>query len=89
MFGDYSPAGSYPVPSLFSPRRNADTSVYKYLADEDFRLRRTIEVSGAARSRFRDGDHWSEQDLGVDGGRQLGRYRIFLLLEYPQHVTIL
>ncbi|HSP99190.1 MAG TPA: glycosyltransferase family 39 protein [Candidatus Dormibacteraeota bacterium] len=90
IFGDYAPdAIPYPVPSLFSPQRNADTSVYKYIAEGDFRLRRPLQLADASRSRFHDGHAWSEQDLGTDPGRQSGRYRIFLVLDSPRGVTIL
>lgn len=90
IFGDYSPdSAAYAVPSLFAPQLTADTSVYKYIAEGDFRMRRTIQLSGSSRSRFHDGYAWSEQDLGTDPGRQAGRYRIFLVLNYPRGVTIL
>ena len=90
IFGDYVPeSGPYPIPSLFSPQRDADTSVYKYTADGDFRLRRPIELADAGGSRFHDGQAWSERDLGIDPGRQFGRYRIFLVLDSPRGVTIL
>ena len=90
IFGDYLPAAAaYAVPSLFSPQLEADTSVYKYIAEGDFRLRRTIQLSGSGRSRFHDAHAWSEQDLGSDPGRQVGRYRIFLVLNSPRGVTIL
>jgi 4-amino-4-deoxy-L-arabinose transferase-like glycosyltransferase len=90
IYGDYAPgAATYAVPSLFSPQLNADTSVYKYIAEGDFRLRRTIQLSDSSRSRFHDGHAWSEEDLGTDPGRQAGRYRIFLVLDLPHGVTIL
>ncbi len=90
IFGDYAPdAAPYPVPSLFSPQRDADTSVFKYIADGDFRLRRPLQPSDSGRSRFNDGHGWTEQDLGTDPGRQSGRYRIFLVLDSPDGVTIL
>jgi hypothetical protein len=90
IFGDYSPAvASYAVPSLVSPQLNADTSVYKYIAEGDFRMRRSVQLSGSSRSRFHDGHAWSEQDLGTDPGRQAGRYRIFLMLDYGGRVAIL
>jgi len=90
IFGDYAPvAATYAVPSLFAPQRHADTSVYRYIAEGDFRMRRTIQLAGSSRSRFHDGHAWSEQDLGTDPGRQVGRYRIFLVLDSPRGVTIL
>jgi hypothetical protein len=90
MFGDYSSdTTAYTVPSPFSPQLDADTSVYKYLAEGDFRLQRPIHLSGSSRSRFRDGDTWSAQDLGTDPGRQVGRYRILLVLRGVRGVTIL
>jgi 4-amino-4-deoxy-L-arabinose transferase-like glycosyltransferase len=90
VFGDYVPeAGPYAVPSLLSPQLEADTSVYKYLAEEDFRMRRAIQPAGASHSRFFDGRAWSEQDLAIDRGRQSGRYRVFLVLRSPAGVTIL
>jgi hypothetical protein len=52
-------------------------------------MRRTIQLSDSGRSRFYDGHAWSEQDLGTDPGRQVGRYRIFLVLDLPGGVTIL
>jgi hypothetical protein len=90
VLGDYVPAATpYAVPSLFSPQLDADTSVYKYRAEEDFRLRRPLRLSGGSRSRFHDGHAWSEQDLGSDPGRQSGRYRIFLVLHHPHGDTVL
>jgi hypothetical protein len=90
IFGDYSPdPPTYAVPSLFAPQRNADSSAYKYIAEGDFRMRRTIQLAGSSRSRFHDGNTWSEQDLGPDPGRQSGRFRIFLVLDHARGVTIL
>jgi hypothetical protein len=90
IFGDYAPAAAaYAVPSLFAPQLKADSSVYKYIAEGDFRMRRAIQLSGTSRSRFHDGHAWSEQDLGTDPGRQAGRYRVFLVLDHPRGVTIL
>jgi Dolichyl-phosphate-mannose-protein mannosyltransferase len=90
IFGDYVAAPApYPVPSLFSPQRDADTSVFKYMAEGDFRLRRPLQLADFGRSRFHDGHGWTEQDLGTDPGRQSGRYRIFLVLDSPDGVTIL
>jgi len=90
LFGDYAPgATSYVGPSLFAPALKADRSLYKYLVDDDFRMRRTFQLSGASPSRFDDGSGWSERDLAVDAGRQQGRYRIFLLLTYDRGIAIL
>ncbi len=85
VFGDYPPdAGSaYDGPSVFSPGYFADTSVYKYLGDGDFRMRRRFPLSASARSSFFDGQAWTAADLSLAAGRQYGRYRIFLLLAYP------
>jgi 4-amino-4-deoxy-L-arabinose transferase-like glycosyltransferase len=90
LFGDY-PAGAhtYAGPSLFAPALRADSSLYKYLAEGDFRMRRSIQLSGSSQSRFHDGSAWSDQDLGFDPGRQQGRYRIFLLLFYDRGIAIL
>jgi 4-amino-4-deoxy-L-arabinose transferase-like glycosyltransferase len=90
LFGDYSPDRStYAGPSLLSPGLTADTSLYRYLAEGDFRMRRRIQVSGASHSRFSDGSGWSDSDLAFDAGRQQGRYRIFLLLEYGRGMAVL
>ena len=90
LFGDYPPADStYAGPSLLSPAVNADTSLYKYLAEGDFRMRRSVPLGGSSRSRFYDGGGWSAQDLGFDSGRQQGRYRIFLVLSYRRGIVIL
>jgi hypothetical protein len=89
LFGDYTADPStYSGPSLLSPLMNADTSLFKYLADGDFRMRRTITLSGTSRSRFDDGNGWSERDLALDPGRQSGRYRIFLVLRYDRGIAI-
>jgi 4-amino-4-deoxy-L-arabinose transferase-like glycosyltransferase len=90
IFGDYPPdAATYAGPSLFAPQLEADSSFYKYIAEGDFRMRRSIHLVGSSRSRFYDGHAWSEQDLGTDPGRQSGRYRIFLMLAYEGGVAIL
>lgn len=90
ILGDYAPAeAAYSGPSLRSPAVLADTSLFKYLTDGDYRMRRRVPLSGASRSRFYDGQSWSEQDLAFDAGRQQGRYRIFLVLVYAQGVAIL
>jgi hypothetical protein len=90
IFGDYGgDAVTYEGPSPFSPAAPADTSLYKYLADEDFRMRRSIRLAGPSRSRFYDGSAWSEQDLALDPGRQQGRYRIFLMLTYERGIAFL
>jgi hypothetical protein len=90
IFGDYPPNQStYAGPSLVSPRANADTSLFKYLADGDFRLRRRVPLAGSSRSRFYDGRTWSDADLGFDPGRQQGRYRIFLVLAYERGIVVL
>jgi hypothetical protein len=90
IFGDYPPdAATYAGPSLFAPQVEADTSLCKYLAEEDFRMRRSIRLLGSSRSRFHDGHAWSDQDLGTSPGRQSGRYRIFLMLDYGRTVEIL
>ena len=90
VFGDHSsdPA-TYVGPSLFSPRNDADTSIFKYLADGDSRLRRRMPLAGTAHARFHDGSGWSDRDLALDAGRQQGRYRIFLVLSYPRGVVVL
>ncbi len=90
IFGDYPPDPStYTGPSLVSPVVTADTSLYKYLAEGDFRMRRSVPLSGSSRSRFYDGTTWSDLDLALDPGRQQGRYRIFLVLEYERGIVIL
>ena len=90
IFGDYPPGGStYVGPSLISPAANVDTSLYQYLAEGDFRMRRRIPLSGASHSRFHDGSAWSDTDLGFDPGRQQGRYRIFLVLAYERSIVVL
>jgi hypothetical protein len=52
-------------------------------------MRRSIRLVGASRSALYDGANWSEQDLSRDGGRQTGRYRIFLLLFFDRGVAVL
>ncbi|MGH7789282.1 MAG: ArnT family glycosyltransferase [Candidatus Binatia bacterium] len=90
IFGDYPPdAATYAGPSLFAPQVEADTSIYRYLAEQDFRLPRSIHLVGSSRSRFHDGRVWSDQDLGTEPGRQSGRYRIFLMLDYGGSIEIL
>jgi 4-amino-4-deoxy-L-arabinose transferase-like glycosyltransferase len=93
LLGDYSPdSTTYVGPSLFSPAMNGDTSIYKFLAGGDFRMRRSIRLAAApagSGSAFYDGARWSERDLARDAGRQIGRYRIFLLLDYDRGVAVL
>ena len=90
IFGDYPPdASTYIGPSLVSPLVAADTSIFKFVADGDFRMRRSVPLSGSSRSRFYDGSTWSDQDLASDPGRQRGRYRIFLVLVYERGIAIL
>lgn len=90
VVGDYPPdAATYVGPSLLSPRHDADTSIFKYLVDGDFRLRRQIPLAGAAHSRFHDGVGWTDRDLAFDAGRQQGRYRIFLVLAYERGVVFM
>lgn len=90
LVGDYgADPWSYAGPSLFSPAARVDTSLFKYLADHDFRLRRRIELTAPSRSRWHDGDAWTEGDLAADAGRQQGRYRIFLLLTYDNGTAVL
>jgi hypothetical protein len=90
LAGDYgADPSSYAGPSLFSPAARVDTSLFKYLADHDFRLRRRIALAAPSRSRWHDGDAWSEGDLAADAGRQQGRYRIFLLLTYDHGTVVL
>jgi hypothetical protein len=84
IFGDY-PFGSaavYDGPSPISPEWNADTSVYKYLAGGDFRMRRQYPVNGTSSSSYFDGQRWNTDDLSPLPGRQYGRYRIMLRLVY-------
>jgi len=90
IIGDYAPAEAvYDGPSLRSPALPADTSLFKYLADGDYRMRRRVPLSGTSHSRFFDGQSWSERDLAFDAGGQQGRYRIFLVLVYAQGIAIL
>src|SRR6185369_3119242 len=66
LFGDYAPgATTYAGPSLLSPAVLSETSLYKYLAEGDFRMRRSVLLSGSSRSRFSDGGEWSERDLAL------------------------
>ncbi|MFI5394447.1 MAG: glycosyltransferase family 39 protein [Candidatus Binatia bacterium] len=85
VFGDYplDSAAIYDGPSPVSPELNVDTSVYKYLADGDFRLRRRYPLSGKSWSSYFDGHQWRTDDLSPLPGRQYGRYRIMLRLVYP------
>ncbi|MFN8644621.1 MAG: hypothetical protein U0802_24265, partial [Candidatus Binatia bacterium] len=90
VFGDAAPdPATYVGPSLLSPRNYADTSVFKYLVDGDFRLRRRTPLAGGAHSRFHDGVGWTDGDLAFDAGRQAGRYRIFLILAYDHGIVIM
>lgn len=90
LLGDYQPdAAAYVGPSLLSPAMTADTSLYRYLTEGDFRMSRQFRLAGSSRSRFFDGITWTSDDLAFDSGRQQGRYRIFLLLVYPDGVVIL
>jgi 4-amino-4-deoxy-L-arabinose transferase-like glycosyltransferase len=90
LLGDYSPDPTiYVGPSLISPAIKADTSIYKFLAEGDFRMRRSIRLAGTSQSALHDGANWSDGDLCRDAGRQLGRYRIFLLLGYDRGIAIL
>jgi hypothetical protein len=91
IFGDYplDSAAVYDGPSPLSPESNGDTSVYKYLADGDFRMRRQYPFSGTSSSSYFDGQQWSTDDLSPLPGRQYGRYRIMLRLVYLNgHVLI-
>jgi hypothetical protein len=90
VFGNYSEKdATYDGPSLFSPGVLRDTSLYKYLAQGDFRMRRRIMLGGAGLSSFYNGRKWSVADLSLEQGRQYGRYRIFLVLTYDdKHVVI-
>lgn len=90
VFGDYpGPAGQFDGPSVLSPDRMADRSVYRYLATGDFRMRRRTPLWAPGRSSFFDGERWSDSDLSLAPGRQLGRYRIFMVLSYPGRVAVL
>ncbi len=90
VFGDYplDAESAYDGPSVFSPGYFADTSVYKYLGDGDFRMRRRVPLIASSRSSFLDGQAWSTTDLSAAAGRQYGRYRIFLLLAYPDRRVV-
>ena len=85
VFGDYplDNAAIYDGPSPVSPESNVDTSVYKYLGDSDWRMRRRYPLSGKSWSSYFDGHQWSGVDLSPSPGRQYGRYRILLKLVYP------
>jgi hypothetical protein len=85
VFGDYDLGGGvvYDGPSPISPGSFADTSVYKYLGDGDFRMRRQYPFSGTSSSSYFDGRQWNAADLSPSPGRQVGRYRIVLRLVYP------
>jgi 4-amino-4-deoxy-L-arabinose transferase-like glycosyltransferase len=89
VFGDYPGDGAptYEGPSVLSPGYLADTSVYKYVGDGDFRMRRRVPMNPASRSSFFDGQGWSTTDLSFAPGRQFGRYRIFLVLTYPNGIV--
>ncbi|MGE3496273.1 MAG: ArnT family glycosyltransferase, partial [Candidatus Binatia bacterium] len=50
VFGDYAPGdGTYAGPSLLAPGFAGDTSLYKYIAEGDFRMRRRVPLAGASR----------------------------------------
>lgn len=90
VFGDYSQRDdAYDGPSLLSPGLLADTSLYKYLVEGDFRMRRQALLSGSGLSSFYNGHNWSVADLSIKPGRQYGRYRIFLLLKYDDKKVVI
>lgn len=87
VFGDYPAGGDgarYDGPSVFAPGWWGDVSIYKYLADGDARMRRQTRINASGDSSFDDGHEWSRRDLSSEPGRQYGRYRMFLLLTYPE-----
>ena len=90
LLGDYPSDGelTYDGPSPFAPQLIQDTSIYRYVDTGDWRMRRRVPLHGASRSRFFDGRHWSSTDLSPAPGRQFGRYRILLLLRYPDGQTV-
>jgi hypothetical protein len=91
VFGDYpSDSGTvYDGPSPLAPDTDADMSIYKYLGDGDFRLRRQYPLNGESRSSYFDGLKWTDADLSPLPGRQYGRYRILLLLTFVNGQTLL
>lgn len=90
LVGDYPSDNehAYDGPSPFAPQSIQDTSIYRYLNAGDWRMRRRIELQGASRSGFFDGQNWSAADLSPAPGCQLGRYRILLLLHAADGRTL-
>ncbi len=90
LFGDFSiEEQQYDGPSLLSPVYFQDTSIYKYLVQGDFRMRRKTHLNGLSKSSSYDGMGWSDSDLSIEPGRQFGRYRIFLVLTYKNRRIVL
>lgn len=91
LYGDYA-SGSGRVfegPSFALAR--SETSLYKYLFDDDFRLvSRTPLESPYSSSAFYDGSTWSHTDLSPEIGVQSGEFRIRVkLLRQDGTVAIL
>jgi 4-amino-4-deoxy-L-arabinose transferase-like glycosyltransferase len=90
VVGDYPSDGelTYDGPSPFAPQLIQDTSLYRYVNAGDWRMRRRVPLHGVSRSRFFNGRGWSSTDLSPAPGRQFGRYRVLLLLRYPDGQTV-
>lgn len=77
VYGDYASGGGriFEGPSFALAR--SETSLYKYLFDDDFRLvSRTPLESPYSSSAFYDGSTWSHTDLSPEIGVQSGEFRI-------------
>lgn len=84
IYGDYPsvPPLTYEGP-LFQ-RSPAETSIFKYQFDGDFRLNgRTPLESREVKSDFYDGQRWRSDDLSPERGIQRGQYRIRIEIEKP------
>ena len=79
--GDYRATSdrAFEGPSFaLSPR---ETSLYKWVYDDDFRLDTQLPLSSPrSSSSFYDGSRWSHADLSPGIGLQSGEFRIRLLL---------
>lgn len=91
VYGDYASGSGRVFGGPSFALASSETSVYKYLFDDDFRLvSRTPLESPHSSSAFYDGSTWSYSDLSPAAGVQSGEFRIRVkLLRQDGTVAIL
>jgi 4-amino-4-deoxy-L-arabinose transferase-like glycosyltransferase len=90
LYGDYEVGDARVFDGPSFPLSPHDTSVYKYILDDDFRLEaRTRLESPESASAFYDGSLWSDSDLSPDMGTQSGEFRIRLKLLHEDGTVVI